>query len=75
MQRERWADHIKDVGDACDARMGPVAKARLQTDNLKWLLAKFEPKKYGDRVLTESTGDQRVLHLHAVAELGERQLK
>jgi hypothetical protein len=41
--------------------MGPVAKARLQTENLKWLLAKLEPKKYGDRVLTESTGDQRVL--------------
>jgi hypothetical protein len=61
MQRERWADDIKDVGDKCDARMGPVAKARLQTDNLKWLLAKLEPKKYGDRVITEIEGDQRVI--------------
>jgi cell division protein YceG involved in septum cleavage len=34
-----------------------VQRSRLRVDSRKWLLSKMMPKKYGDRVTTEVTGD------------------
>lgn len=31
-------------------------RARLLSDNIKWVLAKEEPKKYGDKIQQELTG-------------------
>jgi hypothetical protein len=33
-----------------------VQRARLRVDSRKWLLAKMQPKKYGDKVTNEHTG-------------------
>jgi hypothetical protein len=35
-----------------------VARARLRTDNRKWLLSKCLPKKYGDKLDLTSGGDK-----------------
>lgn len=36
---------------------GAVQKQRLQVDTRKWILSKLVPKKYGDRIQQEVTGD------------------
>ncbi len=35
--------------DVADQERDPQ-KARLKADNIKWLLSKWNPKKYGDRI-------------------------
>ena len=48
------ADYTGPDGRGDNAR---VQQARLMSDNRKWLLSKMLPKKYGDRVTTEITGN------------------
>lgn len=36
---------------------GAVQAARLQADSRRWFLSKLMPKKYGDKVTQEITGD------------------
>jgi hypothetical protein len=60
-QFEIWADENKDLADGCPPRMGHVARVKLQTDNLKWLLSKLSSRKYGDRLTSgRSTTGRRL---------------
>ena len=34
-----------------------VQHARLRSENRRWLLSKLAPKKYGDKIVQEITGD------------------
>jgi hypothetical protein len=43
-----WADDVVAIADETLAATECVAKARLQIDSRKWLLAKLAPKKYGE---------------------------
>jgi hypothetical protein len=60
---ERMAEEIIEISDdnytGNDGLVdnGAVQQARLRSDNRKWLLAKMMPKRFGDRVTTEITGD------------------
>jgi hypothetical protein len=36
---------------------GAVQQAKLRSDNRKWYLSKMLPKRYGDRITTEITGE------------------
>jgi hypothetical protein len=61
---ERLADQTLDIAHELvdtDANghtdTGRVQQLRLQIDTRKWLLSKALPKKYGDKVTTEVTGD------------------
>jgi hypothetical protein len=61
---ERMADELIEMVDEIapvDALghvdTGWVQQQRLRSDNRKWLLSKALPKKYGDKVTTEVTGD------------------
>jgi hypothetical protein len=61
---ERLADQVIDIADETapvDALghidTGWVQQQRLRSDNRKWLLSKALPKKYGDKVTQEITGD------------------
>jgi hypothetical protein len=36
---------------------GKVQAARLQTDSRRWFLSKLMPKRYGDKVTQEITGE------------------
>ncbi len=52
---EVWADQVFDVGDEASPSSDSIAKARLQVDSRKWLLAKAWPKIYGDRAAVAGT--------------------
>jgi transposase-like protein len=52
-QADFYADEIVDIADAAtDAQL-----ARLQVDARKWKASKLAPKKYGDKVSHEHTGE------------------
>ena len=53
---ETLGDEILDIVDDVAPISDHVAKARLQVDSRKWLMAKLAPKKYGDKVSAEVTG-------------------
>lgn len=44
------ADEIMAIADECPADAEDVAAARLRIDSRRWLLAKWDPKRYGDRI-------------------------
>jgi hypothetical protein len=59
---ECLADEIIDISDAPIMFEGRpdnalVQQARLRSDNRKWFLSKVLPKRFGDKVTTEVTGD------------------
>jgi hypothetical protein len=51
------SDEIAPVDVNGHVDTGWVQQQRLRSDNRKWLLSKALPKKYGDKVTTEVTGD------------------
>ena len=56
------ADEIIELSDAPIYHNGDpdnalVQHARLRTDNRRWLLSKLAPKRYGDKVTQEITGE------------------
>ena len=58
-----WADQLLAISD--DPCLGPdghvdngaVQRARLMSDNRKWLLSRLLPRQFGDKVTQEITGD------------------
>jgi hypothetical protein len=49
---------IADDGVGDEARSGEnVQRSRLRVDTLKWRLARMAPRKYGDKVTAEVTGE------------------
>jgi hypothetical protein len=50
---ERWADEILSIADQEDT---DVQRDKLRVDSRKWLLAKLQPKKYGDFSRSELSG-------------------
>lgn len=68
-QLESWADEILDIASdqsrdiQYDAEGRPrsdntaVNRDRLRIDTKKWLMAKLNPKRYGDKVTQEHTGE------------------
>lgn len=55
IQLEAMADEILTIADSADA--DNYNAARLQVDSRKWLLSKLVPKKYGDKVQQELSGE------------------
>jgi hypothetical protein len=57
---QSMADWLIDLADETNSRdPAAVNKARLQSDNIKWLLSKALPKIYGDK-LQHQAGDSPV---------------
>jgi hypothetical protein len=56
-QADRFAMEIVDIADSCD----DPAKARLQIDARKWVASKMLPKKYGDKIDLEHSGEVEVV--------------
>ena len=66
MQVESWADEIIMTGNRDD--LEPHDK-RVRCDNLKWLLSKLAPKKFGERLLLAGDAESPIQHLHAQVSL------
>lgn len=56
-QAVSFADEIIQIADSVDPDSAAVAKAKLQIDSRKWLAARMAPKKYGDKVEQQITGN------------------
>lgn len=56
-QAVSFADEIIQIADSVEPDSAAVAKAKLQIDSRKWLAAKMAPKKYGDKVEQQITGN------------------
>jgi len=83
---EYWADEIVDIADdgTLDTIPGTnkhgqevqvsnpsnVQRDRLRVDSRKWLMSKLAPKKYGDKLDVEHSGE--VVHQH-VSTLSDRE--
>ena len=48
-------DEILEITDETKFDMVAVQQARIQVDARKWILAKMNPKKYGDKIEVDST--------------------
>lgn len=69
---EMIADEILEICDSSEADVyqddngetkidgNTVQRARLQVDTRKWLLGKLNPKKYGDKLDVNNTGDLKL---------------
>jgi len=61
---ERMAEEILEIADdnytGPDGRAdnGAVQQARLRVDSRRWLLSKLMPRKYGDKITQEITGEE-----------------
>ena len=79
-QAEHWADEIIEIADDSGVDVIPeedgryridgeaIQRARLRVEARKWLMSKLAPKKYGDRVTAEHTGEvtHRVARIECV---------
>ena len=59
-QADYLAEECLDISD--DSTLEPADK-RIRVDTRKWLASKFQPKKYGDRVVNEHTGTVNLTNL------------
>ena len=55
-QRLRAECYFDEIIDIADSRSDPQ-KTRVQIDARKWVLARMNPKKYGDKFTQELTGE------------------
>jgi hypothetical protein len=75
LQVESWSDQIIEIGNRED--LDPQDK-RLRCDNLKWLMSKLLPKRYGDRLLVAGDAENPLQFLHqqvSVEDLSNEQLE
>lgn len=66
IQAERFADEMADIADDATGDVAgelgipnsvAVQRAKLRIDTRKWIASKLLPKKYGDKVTQEHTGE------------------
>ena len=52
-----WIERENSDGTTCESiNHEHISRSKLRVDSRKWLMSKFAPKKYGDRVTNEHTG-------------------
>lgn len=60
---EVHADEVRTISDDVGLTAEEIAKARLQTENRKWLLARLKPSRYGDALNLKHSGTVGVKQL------------
>jgi hypothetical protein len=68
LQVESFGDQIIEIGNR--EHLDPQDK-RVRCDNLKWLMSKLLPKRYGDRLLVAGDTENPLHVLHQQARLNE----
>ncbi len=68
VQAEVFADEIIDISDIIDADdpnaiddQVRIARAKLRTDNRKWMASKIYPKKYSDKVQLTGANEEPLI--------------
>lgn len=57
LQVEPMFEDMLNIADAPVASSEEAQRARLRVDTRKWALSKMLPRKYGDKITTEATGN------------------
>ena len=70
-QAEIYANQIIDIADNCRPDSDSAAKAKLQVEARKWIIAKLLPKKYGDKVTLQGDKDNPI-QISLAAALDQR---
>ena len=60
---DRFASELLEIADKAPETIRGVEKARLRIDARKWAAAKFAPRKYGERILQEHSGQLTLAQL------------
>lgn len=63
IQMDFYADDMAHIADECPASNEDVQKAKLRIDTRKWIASKLKPKKYGDKIQTEHSGEINIVKL------------
>lgn len=75
LRAEKMAEETLDIADSVDNDLitlpdgrevvnnNVINRDRLRVDTRKWLLAKMHPKKYGDKISTEISGELKVIEV------------
>lgn len=63
IQMDYYADDINQIADDVKPSAEEVQKAKLRIDTRKWTASKLKPKKYGDKLQTEHTGEISIVRL------------
>lgn len=53
-------DEMIDIADKVEPESAEVAKARLQIDTRKWIVARMRPRKYGDNIQEDDGSNDNV---------------
>lgn len=59
-QRKRTEFLSEQLWDIADETTGDVQRDKLRVDTRKWVLARMNPKRWGDRVETNHTGSVEI---------------
>lgn len=54
---DAMAEDVLYISDAVKVSTEAVAKAKLRIETRKWLMAKMKPKKFGEKIDVNSTGE------------------
>jgi hypothetical protein len=68
LQIDAWSDELLEV--AYNPEIDPADK-RVIGENLRWLLSKIAPTRFGDRLLLAGDPANPIQHLHRQASLKE----
>jgi hypothetical protein len=68
LQIDAWADELLDV--AYNPEIDPADK-RVIGENLRWLLSKVAPTRFGDRLLLAGDPASPIQHLHRAISVKE----
>ena len=73
IQAERLADEIVSIADdeAKDVPGDAVRRSHLRVESRKWVAAKLLPKKYGDKIQQEVTGNLGLQLVHSIPRPGD----
>lgn len=57
-QADFYADELRDIAYNVPADKDAIEKAKLKSENLKWIASKLKPRKYGDKLDLTSDGEK-----------------
>ena len=66
---EKWFDQIIEYPDEAIENPAKTQAYRLKVDTYKWVLARMEPSKYGDKTTVEHRGNKENPVMVSIADI------
>lgn len=62
-QQDRMTAFAEDVLEIADDKSGDTQRDKLRVDTRKWIMSKMDPKRFGEKVTQEHTGEVAVTQI------------